>query len=173
MNNKVFPLRYNLNHLEYVIERKIMKKITIFVGILLTGLFVIFLAKNESKAQSAAGPKMVFKAEENRIDLDTLRLEFMENIRLEIEFENKGNKPLIVHKVNGCCGTNIKKWTERPLRPGEKGTIVVQFREPAKPHRISRTVKALSNDPKGTKTVSIEGIVQEKEDGSIQLGDKD
>ena len=147
-----------------------MKKITIFVGILLTGLFVIFLENNESMAQSASGPKLVFKAENNRVNLDTLRLKLMEDIRLEIEFENKGNEPLIVHKVNGCCGTNIKKWTQRPLRPGEKGTIVVQFREPAKPHRISRTVKALSNDPEGTKTVSIKGIVQEQEDGSIQLG---
>ena len=150
-----------------------MKKISIFIGILLAGLFVIFLAKNESMAQSANGPKLVFKAENNRVDLDTLRLEFMEDIRLEIEFKNKGNKPLIVHKVNGCCGTNVKKWTERPLRPGEKGKIIVQFREPAKPHRISRTVKALSNDPEGAKTLSIEGLVQEKDDGSLQLGDKD
>jgi len=148
-----------------------MKKLSIFIGILLAGLFVIFAGSNESMAQSANGPKLVFKAEDNRVDLDTLRLEFMENIRLEIEFENKGNKPLIVHKVNGCCGTNVKKWTERPLRPGEKGKIIVQFREPAKPHRINRTVKALSNDPEGAKTLSIEGLVQEKDDGSIQLGD--
>jgi hypothetical protein len=148
-----------------------MKKISIFIGILLAGLFVIFLAKNESMAQSANGPKLVFKAEDNRIELDTLYLEFMEDIRLEIEFENKGNKPLIVHKVNGCCGTNVKEWTEKPLRPGEKGEIIVQFREPAKPHRISRTVTALSNDPEGAKKVSIDGIVQEKDGGSIQLRD--
>ncbi|MFP4621935.1 MAG: DUF1573 domain-containing protein [Bacteroidales bacterium] len=150
-----------------------MKKIAMFVGILLTALFVIFVGNNESRAESASGPKLVFKAEDDRIDLDTLNLEFMEDIRLEIEFENKGNEPLIVHKVNGCCGTNIEKWTESPLRPGEKGTIVVQFREPAKPHRINRTIKALSNDPEGAKTVSIEGTVQEQEDGSVQLEDKD
>ena len=150
-----------------------MKKITTFIGILLTGLFVIFLTHIEGRAQSASGPQLMYRAEDNRIDLDTLYLEFMEDIRLEIKFENNGDEPLIVHKVNGCCGTNVKKWTERPLRPGEKGTIVVQFREPAKPHRISRTVKALSNDPEGVKTVSIDGVVQKQDDGSIQLGDKD
>jgi hypothetical protein len=151
-------------------DKKKMKKITMLIGILLTGLFVIFLENHESWAQSVIGPKLVFKAEDNRIDMDTLYLEFMEDIRLKIEFENKGNKPLIVHQVHGCCGTNVKKWTQRPLRPGEKGTIVVQFREPASPHRISRTIKALSNDPEGAKAISIEGIVQEQDDGSIQLG---
>lgn len=149
-----------------------MKKITTFIGILLTGLFLLFFTNYESSAQSPSGPKMVFKAEENCIDLDTLYLEFMEEIRLEVEFVNKGNESLVVHKVNGCCGTNIKKWTRKPLRPGERGTIVVQFREPARLHRISRTVKALSNDPKGVKKLRIEGVVQKQDDGFIQLGDK-
>src|SRR6056297_834128 len=151
-------------------KKRNMKKITTFIGILLTGLFVIFLTHIEGRAQSASGPQLMYRAEDNRIDLDTLYLEFMEDIRLEIKFENNGDEPLIVHQVNGCCGTNVKKWTERPLRPGEKGTIVVQFREPAKPHRISRSVKALSNDPEGVKTVSIEGVVQRQDDGSLQLG---
>ncbi|MFO7970872.1 MAG: DUF1573 domain-containing protein, partial [Desulfobacterales bacterium] len=136
------------------------------------GLFVIGLTHNEIRAQSSNGPKFEFKAENNRIQLDTMYLNNMnDEVKLEIEFENKGNKPLIVNKVNGCCGTRITEWTKKPLRSGESGTIQVQFRVPPRPHQISRTVKAVTNDPDGEKTLRIKGIVAEEDDGSINLGD--
>ena len=148
-----------------------MKKFTPFLSILLAGLFLIGFTHHESRAQSSTGPDLEFKAENNRIQLDTMYLYEMDDmVKLKIEFENKGNQPLIVNKVTGCCGTNIKDWTKKPLQPGKKGTIQVQFRVKPRPHKISRTVKAISNDPEGTKTLRIKGIVKEKDDGSIKLG---
>ena len=148
-----------------------MKKFTTSLSILLAGLFLIGFIHNESRAQSSDGPNFEFKAENNRIQLDTMYLNNMnDEVKLEIEFKNKGNKPLIVNKVNGCCGTRITDWTKKPLRPGKKGTIKVQFRVPPRPHQISRTVKAFSNDPAGVKTLNIRGIIKEQNDGSINLG---
>ncbi|MGM0573783.1 MAG: DUF1573 domain-containing protein [Bacteroidota bacterium] len=148
-----------------------MKKYTSFLSILMAGLFVIGLIHKESRGQTANGPRLEFKAENNRVQLDTMYLSQMnDEVKLEIEFENKGNKPLIVNKVNGCCGTRITDWTKKPLRPGESGTIQVQFRVPPRPHQISRTVKAVSNDPDGVKTLYIKGLVKEQDDGSLNLG---
>jgi hypothetical protein len=92
-----------------------------------------------------------------------------DEVKLEVEFINTGDAPLIVRKVDGCCGTRITGWTQKPLRPGEKGTIQVQFRVEPKPHTISRTVEATTNAPGGIKKLKIKGVVTEKEDGSINL----
>ncbi|MBS3775319.1 MAG: DUF1573 domain-containing protein [Bacteroidales bacterium] len=148
-----------------------MKKITTFLNILLAGLFLIGFIHNESRAQSSDGPSFEFKAENNRIQLDTMYLNTMnDEVKLEIKFENKGDKPLIINKVNGCCGTRITEWTEKPVLPGKEGIIEVQFRVPPRPHQINRTVKAVSNDPEGAKTLYIKGLVKEQDDGSLNLG---
>ncbi len=147
-----------------------MKKITRLPYVLFVGLFVICLINNQSWANTKGKPKLVFKAQNNQIQLDTMYLNDMEDeVELEIEFENKGTQPLIVKKVTGCCGTQITDWTKKPLSQGEKGTIKIHFRVPLRPHKISRTVKAISNDPEGVKTLKIEGILTERDDGSIQL----
>lgn len=138
--------------------------------VFMIGLFATFFSIIESNALTTNGPKFEYKAKNNRIQLDTMYLGTMDDeVKLEIKFENTGNAPLIVRKVDGCCGTRITGWTQRPLRPGEKGTIKVQFRVEPRPHKISRTVKATTNDPGGVKKLHIKGIVTEKDDGSIKL----
>ena len=135
------------------------------------GVFATFLGISESNAFTSNGPKFEYKAKNNRIQLDTMYLGTMDDeVTIEIEFKNTGNQPLIVNKVTGCCGTQIKGWTKQPLQPGKEGTIKVHFRVKPNPHKISRTVKAISNDPGGAKTLRIKGIVKEKDDGSIKLG---
>lgn len=118
---------------------------------------------SETNAQTSADPKLVFKAENNHIKLDTMYIDEMSTSKeMEIEFENKGDKPLIVNRVSGCCGTRIKEWPKEPLKYGETGTIKVEFRIAPRPHRVSRTVTAISNDPEKAKTLKITGIVTEK-----------
>ncbi len=141
-----------------------------FLKVFMIGLLAIFLGITESNALTSNGPKFEYKAKNNRIQLDTMYLGTMDDeVKLEIEFENTGDAPLIIRKVDGCCGTRITEWTQRPLKPGEKGTIKVQFRVEPRPHKINRTVKAHTNDPAGVNKLSIKGIVKEKEDGSINL----
>lgn len=148
-----------------------MKKFTRLLGILIAGTLLVGLVNNSTLANTKGKPKLEFKAENNKIQLDTMYLSDMKDeVELEIEFANKGNQPLIVKKVTGCCGTQITDWTKKPILPGEKGTIQIYFRVPPRAHKITRTVKAISNDPEGAKTLRIKGIVTEKDDGSINLG---
>lgn len=94
--------------------------------------------------------------------LDTLYVNELETQKLEIEFENKGDEPLVLSYVRGCCGTRIKSWTKEPVMPGEKGKIEVEFRLAPRPHKISRTVSVMSNDPEGMKVFRIRGEVVEQ-----------
>lgn len=106
-----------------------------------------------------SGPK--FEYVEKSVDLGTLTIESLEMIKLEVEFENKGDQPLVVSHVRGCCGTRIMEWTREPVLPGEKGKIVAQFRPAARVHNINRTITAMSNDESGQKMFKIYGKVAE------------
>ena len=140
-----------------------MKTNISILRLIILGLFTVLIMSNETSAQTADAPKLAFKAENNRIKLDTMYVNDMSTaMEMEIEFENKGSKPLIVKRVSGCCGTRIKDWPKEPLQYGETGIIKVEFRIAPRPHRVSRTVTAKSNDPKGSKRLRITGIVTEK-----------
>ena len=140
-----------------------MKKNISILRLIILGLFTVLIMNNKTSAQTSNAPELSFKAENNRVKLDTMYINDMSTaVKMEIEFENIGGKPLIVNRVSGCCGTRIKDWPKEPLQYGETGTIKVEFRIPPRPHRVSRTVTAISNDPKGSKRLRITGIVTEK-----------
>ncbi|MFO7829663.1 MAG: DUF1573 domain-containing protein [Bacteroidales bacterium] len=148
-----------------------MMKKFVFAALILATICIL---NHKTFAQSGSVPKFEYKAEDNRMVLDTIYLDWIDDVQLDVEFVNKGDKPLIVQNVTGCCGTQIPDWTKKPILPGEKGTITVEFRVPPRPHKISRTVRAITNDPDGAKLLHIEGIVAEpKEEGTITLQKKE
>ena len=144
-----------------------MKRSINLFSIVLIGLFSITTLNNQAFAQddqdNAEGPKFEYKAENNRIDLGTIYIDELEEVNLEVEFENTGNQPLVVSHVRACCGTRVIEYTEEPINPGEIGTIKVRFRLAPRPHNISRTVIAMSNDPAGQRVLRIVGGVADRE----------
>ena len=115
-----------------------MKRLSILFCILVLGTTMLF--------GQQAGPKFKYSLEV--IDLGTLYLEELESAtKVDIEFSNAGNQPLVVSHVKGCCGTRITSWTKTPLNPEEKGTISMEFRLRPAVQNISRVITATSNDP--------------------------
>ncbi|MDG1973732.1 MAG: DUF1573 domain-containing protein [Flavobacteriaceae bacterium] len=43
------------------------------------------------------------------------------------EFKNTGNSPLIFSRIFSSCGCTIPKKPEKPIQPGESGTIEVEY----------------------------------------------
>ena len=43
------------------------------------------------------------------------------------EFKNTGNSPLIFTRIFSSCGCTIPKKPEKPVKPGESGTIEVKY----------------------------------------------
>lgn len=143
-----------------------MKSLIKFKCVLFIGLFSItnfsMGAFAQGEQNDAEGPMFEYKAENNRIDLGTMHLDAVEEVNLEIEFENKGSEPLILSSVRACCGTRVMSYTEEPVNPGDTGIIEVSFRAAPRAHNINRTVIAMSNDPAGRKILRIRGKVEEK-----------
>ena len=141
-----------------------MKKKIYLLSLLLMGIFALNTLHNGvyGNEPKDEGPQFEFKAEDNRLVLDTMYIDQVKTVNLEIEFENKGSEPLILSKVSGCCGTRIDNYPKEPVKPGEMGVIEISFRLIPRPHNISRVVTVLSNDPDGRDILRIRGKVAEK-----------
>jgi len=126
-------------------------------------LFCILVLSTTMLFGQAAGPKFEFV--EESVDLGTFYTDNLDVIKLEIEFKNTGDQPLVVSSVRGCCGTRITGWTREPVKPGEKGIINAEFRPAPRVHAISRTITAMSNDQSGQKIIRIRGKVEEQTSG--------
>lgn len=112
----------------------------------------------ESHADSRPlGPVLEFVGE--AMDLGTLTLADLDLFRRDIEFVNRGDQPLILSNVRGCCGTRITAWPQAPIMPGETGLIETQFRLAARPHTVRRTVTVTSNATEPNKVHRITGTV--------------
>lgn len=123
-------------------------------------LFCILVLSTTMLFGQTAGPKFEYVNES--VDLGTYYIDSLDIIKLDIEFINSGDQPLVVSSVRGCCGTRITNWTKEPVKPGEKGLITAEFRPAPRVHNISRVVTAMSNDPAGQKVFRIQGKVEER-----------
>lgn len=126
-------------------------------------LFCILVLSTTMLMGQAAGPKLEFVKES--IDLGTYYTDKIDVIKVDIEFTNTGDQPLVVTAVRGCCGTRIVSYTAQPVNPGQKGTITAEIRPAPRPHAISRTITAISNDQAGQKIINIRGKVEDPASG--------
>ena len=62
---------------------------------------------------------------ETLIDYGTI--ENGDNGQKTFEFKNTGNSPLIFSRIFSSCGCTIPKKPEKPIQPGESGTIEVEY----------------------------------------------
>lgn len=111
---------------------------------LLLILILSFTVVFSAHAQSGKSPVLKFTYDQH--DLGTIFIDNITETKLDIEFSNTGEAPLLLSAVRACCGTRVVSWPRDPIMPGQKGTIKVEFRLPPRVHRISRTVTVTSND---------------------------
>lgn len=123
-------------------------------------IFSFFALVSFAQTPEVKGPRFEYVLDV--IDLGTIYVGDVKQLKLEVEFVNTGDQPLIVSLARGCCGTVVPSWTREPVRPGEKGVILAEFRPSNNPHRINRTLTAISNDPQSTKIIRIQGEVVAK-----------
>lgn len=126
-------------------------------------LVVIFLSSS-MLAQEEKGPELTFEKEKH--DYGVVFTDSMPDPKLKIKFSNTGEDPLIINDVQGCCGTKVNEWPKKPVMPGEKGEIEVEFRLAPRPQRISRVVTVTSNASENPRQrFRITGQVKEREEG--------
>lgn len=74
--------------------------------------------------------------------------------------KNIGNKPLIIISVTKPCGCTEPTFSQKPIMPGETGTVTVLYRSADHPGYFKKTLQIKTNDPKkDVYTISISGTV--------------
>lgn len=114
------------------------------------GLIFLFCTISVSASQPE-GPQIEFETE--NYDYGIVYTDDLPGSQVEIEFTNTGTAPLIISRVQGCCGTRVTQWPRSPINPGEKGIINLEIRLNPRAHRISRTLTVSSNSAESPTTV--------------------
>lgn len=84
------------------------------------------------------------------------------NVTYDFKFTNSGKAPLVVSQVTASCGCTTPKWTRKPIRPGESGSISVTFNPANRPGTFHKTISVQSNADKPQVTLRISGKVLQR-----------
>lgn len=82
----------------------------------------------------------------------------------EFVFKNTGDKPLVIQQAYGSCGCTVPTIPEKPIAPGQKGTIKVSYN--GKGQFIGFFKKAITVRSNATNAISrvyIQGTLQAAE----------
>ncbi|MEA3445889.1 MAG: DUF1573 domain-containing protein [Bacteroidota bacterium] len=60
-------------------------------------------------------------------------------------FTNTGGSKLVLTKVSAACGCTIPKYDTKPVKPGEKGKIIVSFNSENRKGNQNKVIKVLAN----------------------------
>lgn len=56
------------------------------------------------------------------------------------EWQNVGDKPLVVTRVTTTCGCAVPTWNKQPVKPGQKGDITVTYHPKGHPGSFARKI---------------------------------
>jgi hypothetical protein len=102
------------------------------------------LIRNPKTAEGTAASQAP-AIEFTRHEVDFGRLIQGEIATFIFRFKNTGNADLILSKVSADCGCTASKYTTKPVKPGEEGTIEVVFDSKGLRGVQNKVVTVLSN----------------------------
>ena len=122
-------------------------------AVLLLGFGIVFLNKKTQYAENKIEhllpapliiPDMpVLKFETTRNDFGTVKTNSKMNVHFE--FQNVGDTPLIIQKVDVSCGCLTVEFPKHPMKPKEKGTIEVKIDTKGLKGAFNKTLFVRSN----------------------------
>ena len=75
------------------------------------------------------------------------------DVTTRFEFTNTGDSPLLITRATATCGCTSPEYPKKPLRPGEKGEIVVTYHAKGRPGPFDKSIYVYSNDAKNEKVL--------------------
>lgn len=98
------------------------------------------IVKEENK--NKAGAQIFFPETQH----DFGKVKEGEVVNYEFTFENKGTQPLEIKNIKTSCGCTAAITSEKDLKPGQAGTIKVNFDTKNRMGKASKTITVVSND---------------------------
>ena len=123
-----------------------MKKL----GLLLLFCSLTVLAQNKSELSFL----------KQTIDLGTIVAEKTSKVDVNFVFSNKGNVPIVIHKVKASCGCTVPRWTKTTIEPGKSGVITVSFEHQGKKGTFLKTLFVESSAKNNLVLLKLKGVVK-------------
>lgn len=112
-----------------------------------------------SGEQSGAVPAIYFPETQH----DFGKVSEGNKVNYTFKFVNKGQSELSIKAVKSSCGCTAALLSSNVIKPGQEGTIKVEFDTKNRSGKNSKTITVESNDPKDpTKVLTIYADVQKK-----------
>lgn len=80
---------------------------------------------NKGKAELSTNKAATIKWDKTEYDFGNIKQDNPQKV--EYVFENTGDKPVIITKAEASCGCTKLTYDQKPIMPGQKGTISTVF----------------------------------------------
>ncbi len=78
------------------------------------------------------------------------------------EFTNTGTAPLLITSASASCGCTVPRYPKKPIPPGKKGELEVEFNSRGKTGRQHKTIAVRANTRPPVTLLVITADVKEK-----------
>jgi len=82
-----------------------------------------------------------------------------ELVKLEYEFINDGNQPLVITEAKVECSCTSVDFPKNPIPPKQKGVVIITFDTKTVYDRQDRTVEIVSNAENSSQKIRFKGVV--------------
>lgn len=82
-----------------------------------------------------------------------------ELVKLEFEFSNTGNQPLIITEARVECSCTTVDFPKQPIAPAQKAKVTVSFDTKSVYDRQDRIVEMVSNAKNSNQKIRFKGVV--------------
>jgi len=116
----------------------------VFFSLAIAVLASVLTASPPAPGSGAAKqPRLKFMAESH----DFGKVKQGQSMTFEFVFENQGDAPLVIEKVETSCGCTAALLSEKNIEPGKKGKIKSTFDSQGYAGRVTKYIFVESNDP--------------------------
>jgi len=84
-----------------------------------------------------------------------------ENVTYNFRFKNVGNKAMVISSATASCGCTIPEKPERPILPGETGSIKVVFNSKGRQGHQEKNITVMANTNPAFPPLVLTGEVME------------
>ena len=73
------------------------------------------------------------------------RLKDGEKVQYNFEYQNTGQKDIIIFSAKASCGCTVAEFNDKPIKPGEKGEMLVTFNSSDKKGHNKKSVVVMTS----------------------------
>ena len=133
------------------------KKI-IFLGLTFIAAFIItYFVKKNRAVKAFFNPQTEIQFTSTSYNFDTIK--HRSPVKNYFVYQNTGNEPFIIDNITSSCGCTVSQWSRKPLLPGNKDSILVQY-DAKNVGYFNKSVYVFSNSKTSPEVLVIKGIVQ-------------